>query len=187
MGYASAFWPPRASSRKNLYYTCLAAISCLAQGANERMVKIENLAEWEGRELTPSPWFDVDQERINAFADCTVDHQFIHVDPERVASETPFGSTIAHGFLTLSLSIHLESPELSQIQGVGFVINYGLDRLRFINPVAVDSRVRVHCKLTEVRGKGPGRVLIRLEKTMEIEGQEKPAWVAQQLLMLIAA
>ena len=150
------------------------------------MVKIENLREWEGRELTPSAWFDVDQERINAFADCTVDHQFIHVDPERVARDTPFGSTIAHGFLTLSLSVHLESPEMSEIEGVGFVINYGLDKLRFINPVPVGSRVRVYSTLTEVRERGPGRVVIRLEKSMEIEGQEKPAWVAQQLFMLIA-
>ena len=150
------------------------------------MVKVENLKEWEGRELAPSLWFDVDQARINAFADCTVDHQFIHVDPGRVARETPFGSTIAHGFLTLALSVHLESPEMSEIEGVGFVINYGLDKLRFINPVPVDSRVRVHSRLTEVRERGPGRVVIRLEKSMEIEGREKPAWVAQQLFMLIS-
>ena len=150
------------------------------------MVKVENLKEWEGRELAPSPWFDVDQTRINAFADCTVDHQFIHVDPERVARETPFGSTIAHGFLTLALSVHLESPEMSEIEGIGFVINYGLDKLRFINPVPVGSRVRVHSTLAEVKERGPGRVVIRLEKSMEIEGQEKPAWVAQQLFMLIS-
>lgn len=150
------------------------------------MVKIRELEEWEGRELAPSPWFGVDQARINAFADCTVDHQFIHVDPERVARETPFGSTIAHGFLTLALSVHLDSPEMSEIEDLGFVINYGLDKLRFINPVPVDSRVRVHSRLTEVRERGPGRVVVRLEKSMEIEGQEKPAWVAQQLFMLIS-
>jgi len=149
-------------------------------------VKIKNLTEWEGREFTPSPWFHVDQARINAFADCTADHQFIHVDPQRVVRETPFGSTIAHGFLTLALSVHLESPELAEIEGIGFVINYGLDKLRFINPVPVDSRVRVHSTLTEVRERAPGRVVIRLEKSMEIEGQEKPAWVAQQLFMLIS-
>lgn len=150
------------------------------------MVKIRELEEWEGRELAPSPWFRVDQARINAFADCTVDHQFIHVDPERVARETPFGSTIAHGFLTLALSVHLDSPEMSEIEDLGFVINYGLDKLRFINPVPVDSRVRVHSTLTEVRERGPGRVVVRLEKSMEIEGEEKPAWVAQQLFMLIS-
>lgn len=150
------------------------------------MVKVENLKEWEGRELAPSPWLDVDQARINAFADCTLDHQFIHVDPERVARETPFGSTIAHGFLTLALSVHLESPEMSEIEGIGFVINYGLDKLRFINPVPVGSRVRVHSTLAEVKERGPGRVVIRLEKSMQIEGQEKPAWVAQQLFMLIS-
>lgn len=148
-------------------------------------MKIRNLKEWEGRELAPSPWLHLDQARINAFADCTSDHQFIHLDPERVARETPFATTIAHGFLTLSLSVRLESPELSEIEDVGFVINYGLDRLRFINPVAVDSRVRVLSRLVEVRDRGAGRVVIRLESHMEIEGQEKPAWVAQQLFMLI--
>ena len=149
-------------------------------------VKIKNLKEWEGREFTPSPWLHLDQARINAFADCTSDHQFIHVDPERVARETPFETTIAHGFLTLSLSVHLDSPEMSEIEDVGFVINYGLDKLRFINPVPSESRVRVHSTLAEVRDRGAGRVVIRLEKRMEIEGQEKPAWVAQQLFMLIS-
>lgn len=149
-------------------------------------MKIENLKEWEGRELAPSPWLRLDQERIRQFADCTSDHQFIHLDPERVARETPFKTTIAHGFLTLSLSVHLESPELSEIEDVGFVINYGLDRLRFINPVPVDSRVRVHSRLAEVADRGAGRVVLKLETQMEIEGQEKPAWVAQQLFMLIA-
>ena len=148
-------------------------------------MKIEILEKMEGRRLAPSPWLDLDQERINAFADCTSDHQFIHVDPDRVARETPFKSTIAHGFLTLSLSVHLESPDLSDFEDVGFVINYGLDKVRFINPVPTGSRVRVHATLAEVRDRGGGRIVIRLDKSMEIEGQEKPAWVAQQLFMLI--
>ncbi len=148
-------------------------------------MKIQDLKEWAGRELAPSPWLRLDQARISAFADCTSDHQFIHLDAERVARETPFRTTIAHGFLTLSLSVHLESPDLSDFDDLGFVINYGLDRLRFINPVPVDSRVRVHSTLAEVRDRGAGSVVIRLDKHMEIEGQEKPAWVAQQLFMLI--
>ncbi len=148
-------------------------------------MKIKELKSREGSELAPSPWLRVDQDRINAFADCTLDHQFIHLDPQRAASETPFGTTIAHGFLTLSLSVHLESPDLSEIEGVGFVINYGLDKLRFINPVPAGSRVRVQSKLAEVRDRGAGRVVVKLDKHMEIEGQEKPAWVAQQLFMLI--
>ena len=149
-------------------------------------MKIKDLEEWEGRELTPSPWFDVDQDRINSFADCTSDHQFIHLDPDRVARETPFKTTIAHGFLTLALSVHLECPEMSQIEDVGFVINYGLDKLRFISPVPVNSRIRMHSTLAEVQDRGSGRVVVRLDNYMEIEGQEKPAWVAQQLFMLIA-
>ncbi len=148
-------------------------------------MKIENLKDREGRTLAPSAWLHLDQARINAFADCTSDHQFIHVDPQRVARETPFKSTIAHGFLTLSLSVHLESPDLAEIEDLGFVINYGLNKLRFINPVPSDSRVRVHSTLAEVRDRGAGRVVIQLDKYMEIEGQEKPAWVAQQLFMLI--
>lgn len=148
-------------------------------------MKIGNLKQWEGRRLAPSEWLDLDQERINAFADCTSDHQFIHLDPERVARETPFKTTIAHGFLTLSLSVRLGSPDLSDIEGVGFVINYGLDRLRFINPVPPGSRVRVHSTVAEVRGRGAGQMVIKLDAWMEIEGQEKPAWVAQQLLMLV--
>ena len=148
-------------------------------------MKIKELKSREGCELAPSPWLRVDQDRINAFADCTLDHQFIHLDPQRAARETPFGTTIAHGFLTLSLSVHLESPDLSEIEGVGFVINYGLDKLRFINPVPAGSRVRVQSKLAEVRDRGAGRVVVKLDKHMEIEGQEKPAWVAQQLFMLI--
>ncbi|MCY4157446.1 MAG: MaoC family dehydratase [Gammaproteobacteria bacterium] len=148
-------------------------------------MKIENLKDWEGRTLAPSPWLLLDQARINAFADCTCDHQFIHIDPQRAASETPFGTTIAHGFLTLSLSVHLESPDLSEIEDLGFVINYGLDKLRFINPVPAGSRVRVQSRLVEARDRGAGRAVIRLDKHMEIEGQEKPAWVAQQLFMLI--
>ena len=149
-------------------------------------MKIENLKEWEGRELAPSAWLRVDQARINAFADSTSDHQFIHLDPERVARETPFKTTIAHGFLTISLSVHLESPDLAEFEDLAFVINYGLDKLRFINPVPADSRVRVHSTLAEVRERGAGRVVIKLNKQMEIEGQERPAWVAQQLFMLIA-
>jgi len=148
-------------------------------------LKIEDLNDWVGRTLEPSPWLRLDQARISAFADCTSDHQFIHLDAERVARETPFPATIAHGFLTLSLSVHLESPDLSDLEDLGFVINYGLDKLRFINPVPADSRVRVHSTLAEVRSRGAGRVVIRLDKHMEIEGQEKPAWVAQQLFMLI--
>ena len=148
-------------------------------------MKIEDLKSREGCELAPSPWLRVDQARIDAFADCTDDHQFIHVDAGRAAQETPFGVTIAHGFLTLSLSVHLESPDLAEFEDVGFVINYGLDRLRFINPVPCGSRLRLHSRLTEVRDRGAGRVVIRLDRRMEIEGQEKPAWVAQQLFMLI--
>jgi len=148
-------------------------------------VKIKDLKSRQGSELAPSPWLRVDQDRISAFADCTCDHQFIHIDPQRATRETPFGTTIAHGFLTLSLSVHLESPDLSDIEDVGFVINYGIDKLRFINPVPAGSRVRMQSRLADVRDRGSGRVVIKLDKHMEIEGQEKPAWVAQQLLMLM--
>lgn len=168
-----------------ILYPLCSRVCSLIDGHEINRLKIEDLKNREGSELAPSSWLRVDQSRINAFADCTGDHQFIHLDPHRAARETPFGTTIAHGFLTLSLSVHLESPELSAIEDVGFVINYGLDKLRFISPVPADSRVRMHSTLAEVRDRGGGRVVIRLDKHMEVEGQEKPAWVAQQLLMLI--
>ena len=125
----------------------------------------------------------MDQERINQFADTTLDHQFIHVDPEKAAPL--FGSTIAHGFLSLSLIPHLTSQAVLAPENLKHVFNYGLDKVRFINPVNVGSKVRTISKVVSVDDKGDGRYLMKTEITMEIDGVDKPAFVAESLSMFI--
>ena len=147
-------------------------------------ITLEELKTYEGRALSPSEWFEIKQDRIDQFADCTDDHQFIHVDPE-AAGQTPFGSTIAHGFLSLSLMSGHRSAEMPTLENTVMNINYGLDRLRFVTPVKVNSRVRIHTKILSVTEKTPGKILIKSEKTMEIEGEEKPALVAETLTMVM--
>ena len=147
------------------------------------LVPAETLVDYIGKEIGTSGWFEVDQERINQFADTTLDHQFIHVDPEKA---TPlFGSTIAHGFLSLSLIPHLTSQAVLAPENLKHVFNYGLDKVRFINPVNVGSKVRTHSKVTSVDDKGDGRYLMKTEITMEIEGVDKPAFIAESLSMFI--
>ncbi len=147
------------------------------------LVPAEKLTEYVGKEIGSSDWFEVDQERINQFADATLDHQFIHVDSEKA---TPlFGSTIAHGFLSLSLVPHLTSQAVLAPENLKHVFNYGLDKVRFINPVNVGSKVRTHSKVLSVDDKGDGRYLMKTEITMEIEGVDKPAFVAESLSMFI--
>ncbi len=142
----------------------------------------------EGTEKGTGEWMVMTQERINQFADVTEDHQVIHVDPE-AAKATPFGTTIAHGFLTLSMLTHLDSTtpppsDMSRYQGIAMGINYGFDRVRFPSPVKVDSKVRVHSLLAKVELKGSAVQTTRT-MTVEIEGSEKPALVADWLTRLI--
>ena len=147
------------------------------------IVKPEDLKDYVGKELEATEWFKVDQDRINKFADATEDHQFIHVDSEKA---TPiFGSTIAHGFLSLSLVPHLTSQAVLAPDNLKMVFNYGLDKVRFINPVNVGSKVRTHSKCVSVDDKGDGRYLMKTEVTMEIEGVEKPAYIAETLSMFV--
>ena len=147
------------------------------------LVPAEKLVDYVGKEIGTSEWFEVDQERINQFADTTLDHQFIHVDPEKA---TPlFGSTIAHGFLSLSLIPHLTSQAVLAPENLKLVFNYGLDKVRFINPVNVGSKVRTLSKVVSVDDKGDGRYLMKTEITMEIDGVDKPAFVAESLSMFI--
>ena len=151
---------------------------------DEPPVTGDELKEYAGRSLLPSEWMTITQERINDFADVTDDHQFIHVD-EAAARATPLGSTIAHGFLTLSLLSVLKPPDWPVLENTVMVFNYGLDKLRFLQPVKAGSRVRIHTKILAVRKKRPGEYLIKSEKTMEIEGEEKPAFVAQVLVLVV--
>ena len=147
--------------------------------------------EVEGKESATGEWMDVDQALINQFADVTRDHQFIHVDPER-AKATPFGTTIAHGFLTLSLLTRLgataqpEDPNPERFSGMVMGINYGFDKVRFISPVKVGSRVRAHSLLSKVELKGSAIQQTRT-MTVEIEGESKPALVADWLTRAVYA
>ncbi|MBD2835592.1 MaoC family dehydratase [Pseudomonas sp. JM0905a] len=143
-------------------------------------VPVAELKNYVGKDLGHSDWISIDQNRINQFAECTEDHQFIHVDPER-AKQTPFGSTIAHGFLSLSLIPKLIDGLLVLPEGAKMVVNYGLDSVRFIQPVKVDSRVRLAVKVIDVNEKNPGQWLIKALCTLEIEGQQKPAYIAESL------
>ncbi|MGI8793913.1 MAG: MaoC family dehydratase [Acidimicrobiales bacterium] len=127
-------------------------------------------------------WFEIDQPRINAFAEVTIDHQFIHVDPEKAAQLSPYKVPIAHGFLTLSMLTHLagslpRKPEW--FEGVVMGINYGFDKVRFISPVKVNSRVRVASVLSDVQLKDPNTIQMTRTMTIEIEGEDRPACVAE--------
>ncbi|MBT95582.1 MAG: hypothetical protein CL431_06430 [Acidimicrobiaceae bacterium] len=125
-------------------------------------------------------WFELTQERINDFADTTLDHQFIHIDPER-AAKTPFGGTVAHGFLTLSMLVHLSTTipvDTPSLDGVLMGVNYGLNKVRFINPVPAGSRIRATSQTVDLVLKGNAIDMTRL-MTVEIEGQEKPALIAE--------
>lgn len=148
--------------------------------------RVETLGDFVGRELGVSDWVVVDQERIDAFAACTGDRQWIHVDVERAKRESPFGGTIAHGYLTLSLlaSLAMEIGIVPRDASAG--LNYGLDKVRFMTPVKAGARVRNRVTLESAENKGGGRVLVKMMNTLEIEGEDKPALIAQTLAMLIA-
>ena len=140
----------------------------------------EQLDRRIGERLGVSDWFLVDQERVNRFADVTLDHQFIHVDAER-AKATPFGGTIAHGFLTLSLLVPLCLDFIPVLANRTLLVNYGFDKVRFVAPVRVGKRVRALGTLAEVTERKPGQVIMRIDATVEIENEDKPAVVAEWL------
>lgn len=146
------------------------------------MTKPSDLQSQVGQEVGVSRWIEVDQTRIDAFAKVTEDEQFIHVDPER-ARATPFGGTIAHGFLTLSLASAMSYDALPPLDGVVMGVNYGFDKLRFLAPVPAGSKVRGRFRLLSAEDKGGGRWLLKHELTVEIEGADKPALIAEWLSM----
>ena len=137
-----------------------------------------------GADLGVSDWLGVDQRRIDAFADVTEDHQFVHVDPVRAAA-TPFGGTIAHGFLTLSLIVRLCRDFVPEVHGTRLLLNYGFDRVRFVAPVKVDSRIRAHARLNAVDDRKQGQVLVNMGVKVEIEHAPNPALVADWLSLHI--
>ena len=150
------------------------------------MPKPSELEGLIGTEVGVSRWIEIDQARVDAFADITEDHQFIHVNPE-LAKQTPFGGTIAHGFLTLSLASAMSYDAVKPLDGVVMGVNYGFDKLRFLAPVPVGSKVRGRFKLLSAEDKGGGRWLIKHELTVEIEGADKPALIAEWLGMQMVA
>lgn len=144
---------------------------------------LEEINSRVGEEIGVSSWLTVDQERIDAFAEATEDRQFIHTDPA-AAAQTPFGGTIAHGFLSLSLLSRMGSEVLLAPEGVKMALNYGLDRARFLAPVKAGARVRGRFTLDSVEERAPGQLLMRYSVSVEIEGQDKPALTAVWLGLL---
>jgi acyl dehydratase len=144
----------------------------------------EEMVNAVGTKFEPGQWILVSQERINTFADCTEDHQFIHIDEEK-AAKTPFGGTIAHGFLTLSLLSRMVEGNGVIPENTVMGINYGFDKVRFLTPVRAGKRVRAHVTITAVDRKDDNRFLIKQTISVEIEGEENPALIADWLTMVI--
>ncbi|MFM0199508.1 MaoC family dehydratase [Paraburkholderia fungorum] len=147
---------------------------------------LATIDDFVGRELGLSEWVVVDQARIDAFAQCTGDRQWIHVDVERAKRESPYGGTIAHGYLTLSLlaALAIEIGLIPEDASAG--LNYGLDKVRFMTPVKAGARVRNRVSLVSVEKKGGGRVIVKTMNELQIEGEAKPALIAETLAMLVA-
>ncbi|MEM7359624.1 MAG: MaoC family dehydratase [Pseudomonadota bacterium] len=154
------------------------------------MVKVLNkdtLQDAVGQESGVSDWYEVTQENVNTFADVTLDHQFIHVDPEK-AAKTPFGGPIAHGFLSLSMLSHFAEKGCGiWIEGATMGVNYGFDKVRFISPVPVGSKIRGRATLLSATEKAPGQFLFKQQVSVEIEGVDKPALMAEWLTMAVVA
>jgi acyl dehydratase len=146
---------------------------------------MSNVNDFVGRELGVSGWMTVDQSRINQFADCTGDHQWIHVDVDRAKRESPFRTPVAHGYLTLALiaPLAMEVGVVPKDAAAGF--NYGLDKVRFLAPVKAGARVRLRVVLVGVEPKEAGQFVIKTKNTLEIEGSDKPAVIAETLALLI--
>lgn len=154
----------------------------MTQTAQHRPTSVQDLKDLVGVELGPTEWHVVDQARIDGFADLTGDHQWIHVDPAR-AAEGPYGKTIAHGYLTLSL-LPVLGAEVLDIQGFSMMINYGLEKVRFPAAVPVGSRIRAGIELTSLQRKSSG-VQLNSVVTVEIEGGDRPALVAETVRLMV--
>ncbi|CAM3648550.1 MaoC family dehydratase [Litorimonas haliclonae] len=147
-----------------------------------KTVSLEEAKAMVGKESGVSDWLKIEQDRINQFADVTEDHQFIHINPD-MAKMTPFGGTVAHGFLTLSMLVKMGETASITLEGVKMGVNYGFDKVRFLAPVPSGSKVRGRFVVAAVEEKRPGQVLITYDVTVEIEGGEKPALIAQWMGM----
>ena len=146
-------------------------------------VPVAELKDYVGKELGKSEWLTIDQQRINQFAECTGDHQFIHVDPEK-AKLTPFGTTIAHGFFVLSLMAGMTDGSNVEITGAGLIINYGADKLRFVTPVPSGSHIHMHSRIADVRQRGGGS-LVKAEYEIWVVGADRPALFYRPLSLFL--
>lgn len=151
-----------------------------------KTMKGSDMPSLVGKELEPSPWIEITQERVNQFADATNDHQFIHVDPGK-AAQTPFGGPIAHGFLSLSLLSYLNAQSAILPEGLVMGVNYGSDKVRYLAPVRVGKRIRSRQTILEVSEKKPGQWLVKTAVTVEIEGESTPALIAEILSLYIVS
>ncbi len=148
-----------------------------------KTITVEELQGMVGQESGLSPWRAVTQTMIDQFADATDDHQFIHCDPQRAAAEAPFGGTIAHGFLTLSLLSAFAFETAPRLEGADMGINHGFDTVRFVAPVKTGSRIRARFRLAEVKARPSGWIQVANDVTIEIEGSAKPALTARWLTL----
>ncbi|OLF77885.1 Nodulation protein N [Maricaulis sp. W15] len=147
-------------------------------------IKTSDLAAKVGTEIGVSDWTEITQDQINTFADVTDDHQFIHIDPEK-AAQTPFGGTIAHGFLTLSMLSSLAGGTALVLDGIVMGINYGFEKVRFLTPVRSGKKIRGRFTLAEAVERNPGQWMLKYDVTVEIDGEDKPALMAQWLTLQI--
>ena len=148
-----------------------------------QVVPKDEFLSFVGHKFEPGPWIELSQQRINEFADCTDDHQFIHVD-EEAAKQTPFGGTIAHGFLTLSCLVPMCTGIGVAPEGVVMGVNYGFDKVRFLAPVHAGKKVRAHIEIADIQQKDDNRFLIKQNVTVEIEGEDTPALACEWLSMV---
>lgn len=148
---------------------------------------IEALREWGRQERISSDWIVVDQARVDMFAHATEDRYWLHTDPIRAERESPYRSTIAHGFLLLSLTVGDDVARITSLPGIAHVLNYGLDKVRFLMPVVSGARVRVRSRLESLAERRPGSWLLRQSKTVDVEGQATPALVAEHLALVALA
>ena len=151
------------------------------------VVSPSNIADHIGQEVGVSGWIEIDQSRIDVFADNTEDPQFIHIDPERAAKETPFGGTIAHGFLSLSMLSKMAMDIGFVLDGIAMGINYGFEKVRFLQPVRAGSKIRGRFVLESATERNPGQWMLQYGVTVEIEDQDKPALIAQWLTMQVVS
>ena len=177
-GIFTHVWVDRASGKS------IAIPEQIRQALMGKILTRDTLASAVGDEIGVSDWYEITQENVNKFADVTSDHQFIHIDPEK-AAQTPFGGTIAHGFYTVSMLSHFAGTGCGvTVEGMTMGVNYGCDKLRFIQPVRVGSRIRGRSVLTAAVEKKPGQFLFTSQMTVEIEGMDKPALIADWLTMV---